>query len=334
MPGRGRILLIPGDGVGPEVAEAALKVLGAVEGRYGLGLEVRRAEAGDSAARKYESPLPSHVKDLALRWADAVLKGPVGETAGEVVVPLRRMLGAYANVRLARSLAPSRCWGLVDLVIVRENLEDVYYGVEYMVGDMAFALKVSSRAGAARVATVAGMYASKRRGRVTIVHKANVLRLADGLFRREAGKVLSGMGVEYDEMYVDAAAMMLVRDPARFDVILTMNQYGDILSDLAAEVAGGIGLAPSANIGDGKALFEPVHGAAWDIAGRGVANPTAMILAVAMMLEWLGYTEAGYTVARAVEEAYRRGYTTPDVGGSMGTMEVATRIAGMVESHA
>ncbi len=329
---RGRILLIPGDGVGPEVSEAALRVLEAVEGRYRLGLEVKRADAGDAAARRHGSPLPGWVEDLALRWADAVLKGPVGETAGEVVVPLRRMLGAYANVRPARSLVPSRCWGMVDLVIVRENLEDVYYGVEYMVGDTAFALKVSSRAGAARVARVAGLYASRRRGRVTIVHKANVLKLADGVFRREAGKVLAAMGVEYDEMYVDAAAMMLARDPSRFDVILTMNQYGDILSDLAAEVAGGIGLAPSANVGDGKALFEPVHGAAWDIAGKGVANPTAMILAVAMMLEWMGHAEAGATVARAVEEAYRRGYTTPDVGGSMGTMEMASRIAGMVES--
>ena len=325
-----RVLLIPGDGIGPEVTGAARLVLSKTIRLCGVRLELREAEAGDRAQERYGDPLPEETRRLASGWADAVLKGPVGETAGSVVVPLRRMLGVYANIRPARSLPGAPSLGEVDLVIVRENLEDVYAGVEWSVPGAAFAVKIVTEAESRRVARVAAWYASKRRRRVTIVHKANVLRLADGLFRDAARAELQGSGLEVDEMYVDAAAMEMVRNPSKFDVVLTMNQYGDILSDLAAQVAGGIGLAPSANVGDAKALFEPVHGAAWDIAGRGVANPTAMILTVSLMLDWLGYEKASAAVARAVEETLARGERTPDLGGSLGTMEYAERVAARI----
>ena len=322
-----RVLVIPGDGIGPEIVEATMFILEKAMDLYGFDLEIRYAEAGDIAAREYGEPLPRETLELARNWADAVLKGPVGETARDVVVVLRRELRVYANIRPARSLPGVESVKSIDLVIVRENLEDVYAGIEFSVPGAAFAVKVVTEAGTRRIARVAARYASSRTGRVTIVHKANVLRVADGLFRDVARSVLEEEGISVDEMYVDAAAMEMVRNPARFDVVLTMNQYGDILSDLAAQVAGSLGLAPSANIGDEKALFEPVHGAAWDIAGKGVANPTAMMLSAAMMLDYLGYGEAADSIETAVEQALAAGLATPDLGGSLSTMEYAQAVA-------
>jgi len=324
-----RVLVIPGDGVGPEVTRAALRVLEAAAGACGAAVEVRVGEAGDAAARRYGEPLPRETRRL-VEWADAVLKGPVGETARHVVIPLRRMVGAYANIRPAHVLPGVEALRPIDLVIVRENLEGLYAGIEWEVPGAAFAVKVATEAETRRVARVAARYAAGRRGRVTVVHKANVLAKTDGLFRRVSFETLRRLGVNADEMYVDAAAMEMVRNPLRFDVVLTMNQYGDILSDLAAQVAGGLGLAPSANLGDEKALFEPVHGAAWDIAGKGVANPTAMILSSAMMLDWLGFHDAARAVERAVEETLAAGEKTPDLGGNLSTEEYASRIAGRV----
>ena len=328
-----RVLVIPGDGIGPEVTSAALRVLRGVSASCGISLELRVAEAGDSAARKLGTPLPEEVLRLATGWADAVLKGPVGETAGDVVIPLRRAVGAYANLRPARSLPGTRPAAEMDVLIVRENLEDVYSGIEWEVPGAAFAVKVVTEAETRRVARLAARLAAERRRRVTIVHKANVLRRADGLFRRAAREEIAAVdpGIEVDELYVDAATIVLIRRPHTLDVVLTMNQYGDILSDLAAEAAGGIGLAPSANVGDKKALFEPVHGAAWDIAGKGVANPTAMILSAAWMLKWLGYPEAMRAVVDAVEATLTSGEATKDLGGSLSTGEFAERVAGRVQ---
>jgi len=314
------------------VVEAALLALRAAASRCGAVLETREAPAGDGAARRLGEPLPGETRRLASGWADAVLKGPVGETAGEVVVPLRRLLGAYANLRPARTLPGTRPLAEMDILIVRENLEDVYAGVEWSVPGAAFAVKVVTEAESRRVARLAARLAEARRRRVTIVHKANVLRAADGLFRDAARDEIArtAPGVEVDELYVDAATIALARRPGSLDVLLTMNQYGDILSDLAAELAGGIGLAPSANLGDEKALFEPVHGAAWDIAGKGAANPTAMILSAAWMLRWLGYPGAAAAVERAVEETLARGEATRDLGGSLSTLEYGRRVAGRV----
>ncbi len=325
-----RILVIPGDGIGPEITAAAMKVLEATMLKYKLNIEIITGQAGDEAFRKFGESLPQNTIKLA-KQADAILKGPVGETAYDVVVKLRRMFELYANIRPAKSFNGVPAIKTADLVIVRENVEDVYVGAEYRVGDVAIALKIITSKGARRVAKVAAEIAKDRRNKVTIVHKANVLRVTDGLFRDEARKTLETEKVSIDEMYVDAAAMELVRNPSRFDVILTTNQYGDILSDLAAQVVGGLGLAPSANIGVSKAIFEPVHGAAWDIAGKGVANPVAMILSVAMMLEWLGYKQPARRIWNAVEEVLASDIKTPDIGGNSSTMEFAEAVATKVK---
>ncbi len=324
-----KILVIPGDGIGPEITEATMKVLKATILKYGINVEFVVSQAGDEAFRKFGDPLPQNTLKLAEK-ADAILKGPVGETAYDVIVKLRKMFNLYANVRPAKSFSGVSAIKTADLVIVRENVEDVYVGAEYRVGDVAIALKIITSKGARRIAKVAAKIARNRRNKVTIVHKANVLRITDGLFRNEARKILETENVSIDEMYVDAAAMELVRNPGRFDVILTMNQYGDILSDLAAQIVGGLGLAPSANIGDSKAIFEPVHGAAWDIAGKGIANPVAMILSAAMMIKWLGYDKPAQRIWDAVEEVLASGIKTPDIGGNSSTMEFAEAVAAKV----
>ena len=319
-----RIAVIPGDGIGPEVTEAALLVLRRAAERYGIPIELRIVEAGDEALRKYGEALPGETWK-AVEWADAILKGPVGESAGDVVVPLRRRLDLYANIRPAKSVPGAMAQ--IDAIIVRENTEDVYVMVEMELQGVAVALRPISERGSERIARVGVRYAKARRNKITIVHKANVLRVTDGLFRRVVRRVAEAEGVQVDERYIDTAVMDVVRRPQDFDVIVTTNLYGDILSDIAAHVAGGLGLAPGANVGDSKAMFEPVHGAAFDIAGKGIANPIAMIRSVAMMLEWLGYREAAARIEDAVQDAIRTGHVTPDMGGSKRTMEVAEYIA-------
>ncbi len=324
-----RLAVIPGDGIGPEVVSAAVRVVEAAARKFSIPLEMKFVEAGDGALRKYGKAMPDEawrVVDLA----DAILKGPVGETAYDVTSAIRMKYVLYANIRPAKSLPGVPSIKPIDCVFVRENVEDVYVGAEYKIGDVAIALKVITGQGTRRVARMARKYAEMRRRKVTIVTKSNVLRVVDAFFRDVAKEELKGLEVE--EMYVDAAAMELVRNPARFDVVLTTNQYGDILTDLAAQVAGSLGLAPSANIGDSKAMFEPVHGAAFDIAGRNVANPVATILSTAMMFEWMGRQDAASAIRRAVEEALRRGISTPDVGGRAATDEVGKYIATLVEN--
>jgi len=277
-----RIAVIKGDGIGPEVVDSALRVLKAAAAKYSLAIESTEVEAGDTALSRYGEAMPSRYWGI-IEASDAILKGPVGESAGEVVVKLRRGLDLYANIRPARVYPGVKALREgVDLVIVRENTEDVYVRAEYMVtSDVAVALRVISRRASERIARVAFELAKSRRGKVTVVHKANVLTVTDGLFRSVAREVASRYpNVKVDEMYIDSAVMDMVRRPQDFDVILTTNLYGDILSDIAAYVTGSIGLAPSANMGDSKAMFEPVHGAAFDIAGKGIANPTATILCV------------------------------------------------------
>jgi 3-isopropylmalate dehydrogenase len=324
-----RLAVIPGDGIGPEVVSAAMRVVEAAARRFSIDVEAKYVEAGDGALRKYGKAMPDDAWRV-VDSADAVLKGPVGETAYDVTSAIRMKYVLYANIRPAKSLPGVPSIKPIDCLFVRENVEDVYIGAEYRVGDVAIALKVVTGQGTRRVARTARRYAEMRRRKVTVVTKSNVLRVVDAFFRDVAKEELRGLEVE--EMYVDAAAMELVRNPARFDVVLTTNQYGDILTDLAAQVAGSLGLAPSANIGDSKAMFEPVHGAAFDIAGKGVANPVATILSAALMFEWMGRGDAASAVRRAVEEALRRGVATPDVGGRSTTEEVGKYIASLVES--
>ncbi|WP_048192049.1 isocitrate/isopropylmalate dehydrogenase family protein [Pyrolobus fumarii] len=331
-----RFCLIEGDGIGPEVSRATLRVLEAVSKRFGIGFEPVLCEAGDEAAKRRGSPLPEETLRKA-KEIGIVLKGPVGETAGEVVTVLRRELGTYAAIRPAKTLpgVSPRCGKPLDVVIVRELLEGVYVQTEYVdvvSNSFAVALRVASARETERVARLAARIARGRRGIVSIIHKANVLHGTCGLFRDVAKRVLEEEGVVVEEYYVDAAAALLVRTPERFDVMLTPNLFGDILSDLAAELAGSLGLSPSANVGDKTGIFEPVHGAAFDIAGMGIANPTAMMLAAAMMLDWLGYRDAARAIEKAIEDALASGARTPDLGGNLKTMEFAEEVAKRIEA--
>ncbi|RLF16516.1 MAG: NAD-dependent isocitrate dehydrogenase [Thermoprotei archaeon] len=330
-----RVAVIPGDGIGPEVVEATLHVLDALQDAVkGLKLEYVKVEAGDEAAKKYGKPLPDETFKVIAEESHACLKGPVGETAADVIVRLRLQLDLYANVRPFKSYPGVPCLRPdIDFVIVRENTEDVYKGWEFEVvpSEAAVCLRPITYRGSCRIAEYAFRLA-KQRGkklRVTAVHKANVMRLTCGLFAKACRDVASRYSeVSFDEMYIDACAMQLIRRPHEFDVIVTTNMFGDILSDEAAALVGGLGLAPAANIGERHAIFEPVHGSAPKYAGKGVANPCSTILAAKMMLEWLGEVEAAAKLEKAVEEALREGKAlTPDLGGSSSTMDLAKDIA-------
>lgn len=331
------ISLITGDGIGPEISEAASILLDVACGPL---VSLTPLRAGDAALAETGHPLPQDTLD-AVRSSDACLKAPVGESAADVIVRLRLIMDLYANIRPAKSYP-----GLpslrddIDMVIVRENTEDLYTGAEFELDDMAVALRVISKRNSERIARYAFETARRRGGKmlVTCVHKANVMRVTDGLFSRECARVAAGYpDVRLEQMYVDACAMNLIRRPERFDVIVTTNLFGDILSDESSQAAGGLGMAPCANIGAHSALFEPVHGAAFDIAGRGIANPASMMLTSAMMLDWLASrhgdrrcADAASRIERAVAETISAGIKTADVGGSTTTMgftgEVASRV--------
>jgi 3-isopropylmalate dehydrogenase len=337
---RYRIALIRGDGIGPEQAEVTLLVLLKLEELLGLKLEIVDVEAGDACMKRTGTPLPDETI-RTLKGSHACLKGPVGETAADVIVRLRQMFDLYANVRPARSLpnVPALKPG-VDLVIVRENTEDLYKGYEWELDGIAIGIRLITRRGCERIARYAFELARRRKRKIVAVHKANVMRITCGLFARTCREVSKDYpDIAYSEMYVDAAAMDLIRRPEHFDVIVTTNVFGDILSDEAAQVVGGLGLAPAANIGDEYAIFEPVHGCAPDIAGKGIANPISMILSAAMMFEWLAarYSderclEASELVNEAVTRTLEEGKVlTPDLGGRAKTIELGARIASMME---
>ena len=336
-PGKYAISLISGDGVGPEISKASLVVLDALQAKLGLSFSIKDSPAGDNCKRRTGVALPdSSLKSI--RESDACLKAPVGETAADVIVKLRQMLDLYANIRPAKSLpnVASLKPG-IDMVIVRENTEDLYKGQEFEFDGGVVALRTVTRAASERIAKYAFETAEQRGGarKVVAVHKSNVLRKSDGLFAQVCKEVSKGYPkVAFSEMLVDAAAMNLIRDPLSFDVIVTTNLYGDILSDEAAQLVGGLGMTPSANIGKDFALFEPVHGAAPDIAGKGVANPIAMILTVSMMLDWLSKTRHDgqcASGAKAVRDAVSRvletGTRTRDLGGNSTTVQVAQAVA-------
>jgi len=331
---RYRVAVIPGDGIGPEVMGACLHVLRALEEAYGaLSLDFVELEAGDRVKDEWGVALPPETLE-GIRSADAALFAAVGETAGEVIIPIRRRLDLYANVRPAKAYGgvPGVREG-VDLVIVRENTEGLYVGLEGRGPDWGVSMRVVTRRASERIARYAFQLAEgERRGKVTCVHKANVLKATCGLFLEACRRVAEDHpDVEYEEVLVDACALKLALKPEDFDVLVTPNLFGDILSDEAAALIGGLGMAPSGNIGDRYAVFEPVHGSAPDIAGRGIANPVAMILSAAMMLRWLGEAEAAAALEEAVSEHLRRGEAlTPDLGGDAGTMEAAEGIARLI----
>jgi isocitrate dehydrogenase (NAD+) len=322
--------LIPGDGIGPEVTEATLEVLEAV----GAPFRWETCKAGMAGVAESGDPLPPETL-ASIRRTRLALKGPLTTPVGggyrSSNVRLREEFQLYANLRPARTLIPGGRFEDIDLVLVRENLEGLYVGFEHYVpvGDdpraVAIGSGVNTRAGSRRIAEFAFDYAEKNgRKKVTIVHKANVLKALTGLFleaAKDVAKRYEGR-VASDERIVDACAMQLVMNPWQFDVIVTTNLFGDILSDEIAGLVGGLGMAPAANIGVDAAIFEAVHGSAPDIAGRGVANPLALMLTAALMLDHVGEQDKGRRVRAAIDGALREdNVRTGDLGGKASTKE-------------
>jgi isocitrate dehydrogenase (NAD+) len=316
------ITLIRGDGIGPEIADATVRAITA----SGARLAYEEALAGMSAVDKVRDPLPEETI-ASIERTRVALKGPlttpVGKGFRSVNVALRQHFDLYANVRPAHTIAgvPSR-FDKVDLIVVRENTEDIYSGVEHYVGadrSAAESIAIITRTGSERIVRYAFELAQRLgRRRVTLVHKANILKYSNGLFLDVGRKVASEFpAIAFEDMIVDATAMKLVMTPERFDVIVTMNLFGDILSDLCAGLVGGLGVAPGANLGREVAIFEAVHGTAPDIAGQGLANPSALMLAASLLLEHIGQRESGERLRRAVHGALADpAARTRDLGGA------------------
>jgi isocitrate dehydrogenase (NAD+) len=338
-----RVALIPGDGIGPEVAAAARTVVDAT----GVAIDWIECQAGAEVAARTGETLPDAVL-AEIRSADAALKGPIGTPIGKgfqsVNVRLRRALDLYASLRPVRSLpgVESR-YRDVDLIIVRENTEGLYSGIEnVVVPGVVESLKVFTERACTRIAEFAFDHARRmRRRKVTAAHKATVMQLTDGLFLNCAQRVARLFPeIDYEEVVIDNLCMQLVLDPSRFDVILLENLYGDIISDLAAGLVGGLGVVPGANIGSrgagGRlAVYEAVHGSAPDIAGKGVANPTALVLSAALMLDGLGETDAAGRVWRSVQRVLETGTVrTRDLGGTATTREYVDALVAEVARDA
>ncbi len=332
-----KISLITGDGIGPELTEATLEILDAVQQKFDIDLDIIKVEAGDRCFEKTGVALPEETVAV-IRNSHACMKGPVGETAADVIVKLRIMFDLYANIRPIKAYPPipSLKPG-IDMVFVRENTEDVYKGIEFDLGDTALCIRVITKRNSERIAKKAFEVARKRNGkkRVTAIHKANVMKITCGLFARTCREVAKQYpDITFDELYVDAASMRLIKEPETFDVFVTPNMFGDILSDEAAQLIGGLGMAPGANIGDDFALFEPIHGSAPNRAGKQTANPCSMILSARMMFDWLGEKyddqecfKAAQAIEDAVSETLRKGITLPDFGGNAKTIEMAQAMA-------
>ena len=330
-----KVVLIPGDGIGPEVADAARRVLDAA----GADLSWTVSHAGEAALAAGEKQLlPQSTLDLIAEYGVA-LKGPcttpIGTGFRSVNVLLRKTLDLYAAVRPIRTMAGVQSrYQDVDVVIIRENTEGLYAGIENEITKgVATSIKVATEGACRRIADYAFHYARERgRRKVSVFHKANIMKLTDGMFIRCAREVHEARfsDIAYEEVIVDAACMKMVQDPTKFDVILAENLYGDILSDLCAGLVGGLGVTPGANIGERGAVFEAVHGSAPDIAGKGVANPLALIMSGVMMLKWLSATrsapymgEAAARIKNAYDLALADKAVTRDLGGTLGTMEFA-----------
>ena len=324
-----KISLITGDGIGPELSESAVSVLNRIDERFDLEFDITRLLAGDVALKETGKALPDETLD-AIKKSDVCMKAPVGESAADVIVVLRRMLDLYANIRPAKSYPQMPALrDDIDMVIVRENTEDLYTGKEFNLGNSAVALRIISENASRRIAKYAFEAARQRNSKkkVTCVHKSNVMRLTDGLFAKACSEVSKDYpDISFEQMYVDACAMNLIRQPEQFDVIVTTNLFGDILSDESSQVVGGLGMAPAANIGDKFALFEPVHGAAFDIAGKNIANPSSFLLSIKMMLDWLGAKhndqtclEVGQKLESTIFDLVKSGLKTKDIGGEMTT---------------
>ena len=319
-----QIAVIEGDGIGREVIPAAVDVLESLD----LDLDFVEAEAGDTVKAETGEALPQETYDLAAE-SDATLFGAAGETAADVILPLRDAVDSFVNIRPAKAYpGVDAVRPETDLVFLRENTEGVYSGHEDDLSeDMSTLTRVVTTSASEKLAEFACEYvADGDNAGFSVVHKANVMRKTDGRFRDAVLGVADEHGVDTDEVLMDAFATRICLDPGQFDTVVCPNLAGDVLSDLAAGLVGGLGLLPSANIGDANALFEPVHGTAPDIAGEGVANPSAAILSAAMLLDHLGHDEAAADVDDAVESVLAEGPRTADLGGSAGTDAVTDAV--------
>lgn len=330
-----KVTYIPGDGIGPEVVEAAIEVIDAT----GAEIVWERGDAGAAVEAREGTNLPTATLEQIIK-SGCALKGPtataVGTGSKSANVTLRKSLDLYANLRPVRNLpgVKTRYEG-VDLVVVRENTEDLYTGLEHIVvPGVVEAIKIITEKASTRIAKFAFEYARRHKRRmVTAVHKANIMKLSDGLFIECCRKVARDYPeIEYNELIIDNACMQLVRDPTRYDVLVLPNLYGDIISDLCAGLVGGLGVVPGANIGDNSAVFEAVHGTAPDIAGKGIANPTALLLSAEMMLQHLGEDAAAARLRRAIEKVMQEGRAlTPDLGGTASTKEYVAALKAAME---
>lgn len=325
-----KITLIPGDGTGPEITAATRAVLAA----SGVEIEWEIVIAGENALQEYGTLLPEETL-ASIRKNKVALKGPlttpVGSGFRSINVALRKEFDLYANLRPAKTYAGVKSrYENIDLVVVRENTEDLYAGVEHMVGnEAAESIKIITRKGCTRIVYFAFDYAVREgRKKVTAVHKANIMKCTDGLFLKVAREIAQEYPqIEFEDRIVDNMCMQLVQKPELYDVLVMPNLYGDIISDLCAGLVGGLGVAPSANIGEEISIFEPVHGSAPKYTGLNKVNPTAMILSAVMMLRYLGEQQAAERIHRALTEVIREGKTiTYDLGGSATTMEMAEAV--------
>tara|TARA_R110002072_G_scaffold10726_19_gene49682 strand:- start:941 stop:2002 length:1062 start_codon:yes stop_codon:yes gene_type:complete len=349
-----KILLLPGDGIGPEIMTATEKVLTALDMKFGLDVALETRDVGEAALAKHGSTVPDGLIDHA-RTVDAVILGPVDTAAYPPAdqgginpsATFRRELDLYANIRPSRTRPGVPALAEMDLVVVRENTEGFYAdrtmfagGGEFMpTPDLALAVRKITRHGSERVVRAACEIAMTRKKRLTIVNKSNVLKLSDGLFLEAAAAVCADYPeIEVEEILVDAMASLLVRNAGDYDVLVSTNMFGDILSNEAAELSGGLGLAPSINAGDDMAIAQASHGAAPDIAGRDSANPAALISSTAMLLDWIGrrtgnnvLVEAAAATERAVDDLLADSAThTPDLGGPLGTGAYGDAIASRI----
>jgi isocitrate dehydrogenase (NAD+) len=335
------ITLIPGDGIGPSISEAAQRIVAAAGVEVNWDVE----EAGIPAIAKYKDPLPQGVLDSIARNRVA-LKGPLTTPVGtgfrSINVALRKEFDLYINLRPAKSFAGLRSrFKEVDLIVFRENIEEFYAGIEHYIDSKKSAAEtigVVTRAGSERIVRAAFEYARKhKRKKVTIVHKANILKYTGGLFLDVGTKVAQEFPeIEFNDRIIDNMAMQLVMNPQQFDTIVTTNLFGDILSDLCSGLVGGLGLAPGANIGFDAAIFEAVHGSAPDIAGKNLANPCALTLAAAMMLDHLGELEAAVRIQRAIADVLKEGKkVTRDLNPEkyVGTTEMTDALVERIESY-
>lgn len=324
--------MLSGDGIGPELIDSATCILNAINDNSSVKFTLVPVEAGDGALSRFSKALPEFTLS-AIRKSDACLKGPVGESAADVILVIRQLFDLYANIRPLRAYPNTNALhDNIDLVIVRENTEDLYLGWEFWSDEeTVISLRRTSKTAIERIARY-GFKLAKLRNRqrkVNLVHKANVLKKSDGMFRKVCSEIASlNTDVQFEEMYVDACAMNLIRNPQDFDVIVTSNLFGDILSDEAAQVVGGLGMGPAANIGNNFGVFEPVHGAAFDIQGKNVSNPTSILLSARLMLQWLGTerddkqaTLEGDRIEDAIFRMLTENKKTKDLGGTLTTKE-------------